>query len=359
MISKIEADKLVEKYETFYRKEISIQGCDAKIFVYNYLLADKEAFKDPLARELRGLTIIHENAKEFIYPSIPKFFNINELPETQEKVIKLKTIKKISRKEDGSMIQPVMICGDVKMKTKQSFSNPQAVMAQEIFEDDEELQFFILDCFDNNFFPMFELVGPDNRIVLDYNTNELVLIAVRSSDGGFIDIDKFSYKNKAETFHLTMDEMIHQAKTKKDEEGFVVKFTDESIIKIKTLDYVTKHRMVSETDSNKSILSRILQEEIDDIYPLLSDKKIKEIKEIEKVVSDYTVHYIKQIEQITKAGDNNNRQSFVAEHIKHPYFSVIMSGIKGHKIKETLITYLLKKYNREEKAKKFIKELLS
>jgi len=358
MITKIQADKLVEKYETFYRKEITIQGCDAKIFVYNYLLADKEAFKDPLARELRGLTIIHENAKEFVYPSIPKFFNINELPETQEKVIKLKTIKKISRKEDGSMIQPVMICGSIHMKTKQSFTNQQAVMAQEIFEEDEDLKFFILDCFDSNFYPMFELVGPDNKIVLDYKTNELVLIAVRSSEGKFIDIDKFSYKNKAETFNFSMDEMIHQAKTKKDEEGFVVKFTDESIIKIKTLDYVTKHRMVSETDSNKSILSRILKEEIDDIYPLLSPAKVEEIKKIEQALSDYTVHYIKQIENIIETGDSNNRATFVAKHIKHPFFSVIMAGIKGHKIKETLIEHLLKKYNREQKAKAFLKEIM-
>jgi len=356
-MTKFKADQLVQKHKTFYRKEITPKGCKAKIFVYNYLLSDKVAFADPEARELRGLTIVKENIDEHVFLSIPKFFNINELPETQEHIIRTKTIKNVRDKLDGSMIQPIEVCGELMMKSKQTFDSPQAKAAQDIVDSDEEIHFFIRDCWANNFFPMFELVSPDNKIVLDYPKTELVLIAVRSQEGYFIDIDKFEYPNRAKAFNMTLAELISSAKTDKDKEGYVVKFTDESIIKIKTVDYVTKHRTVSEADQMKVVFEKILTETIDDIYPLLSEKRAQEIQEIEQLLETYVVHYIKQIEDIIEPGDQGNRAGFVKKHLSHIYFSVIMQCIKGYEVKETLIKAMLKKYNKEEKVKAFLKEL--
>ncbi len=357
MITKKQADELVSKHETFYRKDIKIGDCD--IYVYNYLLSDKEAFKDMdnLGVELRGLCIVKENAKENIFLSVPKFFNINEIPENQENILKTKTIKKVTEKLDGSLITPIKICGDVKMKTKQSFDNPQAKLSQNIVDSDDELKFFILNCWDNDFQPLFELVGPDNKIVLDYPENHLVLIAVRNKEGEFIDIDKFDYKHKATSFNLSVNDMIHSAKNDQDIEGYVVKFTDGSMVKIKTLDYLEKHRVFSELDSKKTIFKRIIEEDMDDLYAIIPENKIQEIQEIEKSVTDYVVHYIKQIQDIVKDGDQGDRLSFVKKYKSHIYFNVIMSCLKGRDCKEELIKTLLKRYNKEEKVKRFLKEI--
>ena len=357
MITKLEADKLVEKYETFYQKEITPKGCEAKVYVYNYLLSDKEAFKDPKARELRGLTIVKENAKEKVFLSIPKFFNINELPETQENVISLKKIKKVQDKLDGSMIQPIELCNEIKMKTKQSFTNPQAKLAQEILDDSPDLQFFILDCWANDFFPMFELVSPLNKIVLDYDETKLVLTAVRCQSGDFVDIDKFDYPHRAEAYDYTIEEMINMAQSTKDTEGFVVKFHDGQIIKIKTLDYISKHRIVSDADQYKVIFQKILTETLDDVYPLLSVPRANEIRKIEQKVQDYVVHYIKQINDIIKDGDPNNRAKFARAHREHIYFSVIMKCLKGYDPKEVLVDYLLRKYSKEAKTREFLESI--
>jgi len=356
-MTKFELDKLVQEYDTFYCKEQKIKDCN--VYIYNYLLSDKEAFKanNNLGSELRGLTIVKENAKEHIFLSVPKFFNINETPQTQENVLKSKKIKKVQEKLDGSLIQPVRIQGEIFMKSKQSFDNSQAKLAQEIVDQNEELKFFILDCWDNDFQPLFELIGPDNKIVVNYPENNLILIAVRNQDGEFIDIDKFDYSYKATSFNLTIDDMIHSAKNDQDIEGYVVKFTDGSLVKIKTLDYIEKHRTVSELDSMKTIFKRILTEDMDDLYSVIPENKIPEIQKIEKTVTDYVLHYITQLQDIIDKGNQGDRKTFVQKYKSHLYFNVLMGCLKGHECKEQLIKTLLKRYNKESKVRNFLKEI--
>ncbi len=144
MITKLQADALVEKHKHFYRKDLKINNVD--VYLYNYILQDTEVFvNEPLSRELRGLVITKENAQERVFLSCPKFFNINELPETQYSVVKLKKVKKISEKLDGSLITPIEIGGEIFMKSKASFESPQAKQAQEILDTSADLKFFILD----------------------------------------------------------------------------------------------------------------------------------------------------------------------------------------------------------------------
>jgi len=243
------------------------------------------------------------------------------------------------------------------MKSKQSFDNFQAKLAQDLLDQDPDLQFFILDCFDNNFYPLFELIGKDNKIVIDYSENKLKLIMVRDQEGHFIDINKFDYPEKVKSYSYSLQELIELAHKEKDIEGYVVKFTDETLVKIKTLDYLEKHHLVSEADQLKVVFKRILEEDIDDVIALLPEDKKEKILEIEKCLTDYTVHFIKEIEDIVKEGDKGDRQNFVQKYIKHPWFSVIMAGLKSHDIKETLIKTMIKRYNKEEKVKSFLKDI--
>ena len=45
------------------------------------------------------------------------------------------------------------------------------------------------------------------------------------------------------------------------------------------------------------------------------------------------------------------------EYKGHDFFNVIMASKKGKSVKETLIETLKKRYNKEQKAKEFIKAL--
>jgi T4 RnlA family RNA ligase len=357
MITKMEADKLVEKWDTFYRKDLIINGCD--VYIYNYLLSDKEAFADDKGVELRGLTIVKENARERVFPSMSKFFNINEMDKTLESVLRTKVIKKVQNKMDGSLIQFIEINGEILAKSKQSFTNEQAKMAQNILDESTELKFFVLDCWANDFYPLFELVGPSNKIVLDYPNDNLVLIAVRDHNGEYIDVDKFNYKYTTKSYDLSLDEIIHSAKNDKGIEGYVVKFTDGNIVKIKTLDYLDKHRLTDESDSCKIILRRVLEEDMDDIYAIISQNKKEKIQKWEHSIIEYVTHYTQQIFDITKKVKGWERKHIAENYNQYIYFNVLMKCLSGdiNDIKSELIDVILKKYNREKVACDFIAKI--
>ncbi len=356
-INKLIADELCKKHETFYRKDLEINGVN--VFVYNYLLSDKKAFEDDFATELRGLTITHENARERVFLSCPKFFNINEIESNLEKNLRLKTIKKVSDKLDGSLIQFIQINGDVFAKSKQSFSNDQAKLAQNIYDTSAELEFFVLDCWANNYHPLFELVGPSNKVVLDYPKDELILIAVRNDDGEFIDIDKFNYKYSAKSFNITLDEIIHSAKNDQNIEGYVIKHTDGSIVKVKTLSYLDKHRLTDESDSYKIILRRLLDEDMDDIYAIIAPDKKEKIQKLERDLVTYITHFSQQLYDITKKVKGWDRKDIANTYKSHEFFNVLMKCLNCDidDIKDVLSDTIMKKYQKEKHAQNFFERI--
>ncbi len=362
-ITKQIADNLVDKHESFYRKDLRI-GC-TDVYIYNYILVNYDAFKDDYARELRGLTITKENAQERVFLSVPKFFNLNEIPENNIDVLTNKKIKKVQDKADGSMIQFIEVEGEILAKTKQSFENEQAKLAQEILDSSAELKYFILDCLGNNFHPLFELVGPSNRHVLEYPEDELVLIAVRNQEGEFIDVDKFNYKYTIKCFDenvYTLSEMTRLQETQKDTEGFIVKFTDGHVIKIKTLDYMSKHRLYDASDSYKEVFKRILNEELDDILMIVHESKKEKLLEQETLLVNYVNHWVQFI--FDEVGENSKgskkeRKELALEFNTHRHFGVIMKSINKDikDIKEILVNVMITKYNKEQKAQEFFKFL--
>lgn len=359
MITKNQADEIVQKYDSFYCKEIEVNN--TKLYLYNYIIADYQAFQsDPLSRELRGLVITQEPQQIFL--SVPKFFNINETQETQLSLLQNLPIKKVQEKLDGSLISVILLNGEIVVKSKASFVSPQAVLAQNIIDQSSSLKYFILDCFANNFQPFFELIGPDNKHVIDYPENSLQLIMVRDQDGHFIDVDKFDYDFTVASCEYTWEELISKQLTEKGSEGWVVKYGNTKspdILKVKTKEFFELHKIHEESDSYKVLLKRTLDEDMDDILSIVPENKKEKLQEMMKVISDYLVSYVIEIEAIVKPGDNHCRATFVKKHITHQYFNVIMNALKGRDVKELLVDHIKRKNNREEKAKKFIQDLLN
>jgi RNA ligase len=275
--------------------------------------------------------------------------------------MKLKKVKNVFEKMDGSLIQPVLINGKVQMKSKTSFESSQAHLAQKILNDNEELHFFILSMFEQDWYPLFELIGKDNKIVLDYEQNELVLIAIRNEEGSYIDITSVECPvSVAKKFDLSLDECIEicqNPETNQNIEGFVVRFDDGNAVKIKSKWYLENHRIVSDADRNLEVFRMILNDTIDDVLALVSEKRRKEIQEIQDLVVMYVNHYTVQIEDIVKKGDGGDRKTFVEKYKSHPYFGVIMGALKGNNVNEALREVMLKRYNKEQKVNAFLKDL--
>ena len=350
-------DNFVEQNKHFYCKETEINN--RKIYLYNYILADYEAFQnEPLSRELRGLVFVETPNGYERFLSVPKFFNINEIPETQYNSLKHKLVKSVRDKLDGSLITPIKIDGDIVMKSKGSLNSPQSEMAQEIVDNNPELKFFILDCYDNNFYPFFELIGFENQHVVEYNIEkQLDLIQVRTQEGNFVDLDKFDYPYKSKELFHTIDELLELQKTEKNIEGWVVYFEDDQIVKIKTEDFFIKHKIKEQSDSFKDVLKAILNEDLDDILSVVPETKKEKLLNYNKVVTDYIIETIQEIQEIVNTTKDLTKKEFAIKYKNHPYFSVLMSVKKGKDIKETLIEYILKRNSKEQKAKEFIQGL--
>jgi hypothetical protein len=111
--------------------------------------------------------------------------------------VKDKKITRVQNKEDGSIISFVKIGGKVRAKSKMSFESEQAVMAQKVYDTSETMNQFVQDCLYADITPIFELVSPENQIVLEYQETKLILLQVRSNDGMYFDkeeIKQLTYK---------------------------------------------------------------------------------------------------------------------------------------------------------------------
>src|SRR5690606_19317325 len=121
--------------------------------------------------------------KRFIL--LQKFFNVNQIDDTQYDILKHKEIKTIYEKMDGSLISFIELPnGKVLARTKMGFDNDQAIDAQKIYDASIDIQNLLAWCFSNNIVAIFEYISPKNRIVIKYPSDDLILLRLRDNKNG-------------------------------------------------------------------------------------------------------------------------------------------------------------------------------
>eukprot|EP01006_Ploeotia_vitrea_P016538 TRINITY_DN47248_c0_g2_i1.p1 TRINITY_DN47248_c0_g2~~TRINITY_DN47248_c0_g2_i1.p1 ORF type:complete len:439 (-),score=51.75 TRINITY_DN47248_c0_g2_i1:192-1508(-) len=200
---KTEADVIVANCRCFLCSETEVAGQDGKLYklaTYSYVGFPKvEQFRSPLpdvlpgvsAFEMRGLAFVHnpetEEWKRFL--ALPKFFNLDENDDNLQTELadtSLWELISIQPKKDGSLVNVVVLPdGTIRCKSKMSLDSTHARMATGLVSHNADLSAFIRTCvLTHGLSPIFELVGPDNLIVVQYEVNELVLIQVRDNTTG-------------------------------------------------------------------------------------------------------------------------------------------------------------------------------
>jgi RNA ligase len=139
-----------------------------------------------IRRECRGLKFYKDGriaARPFF-----KFFNINERDETKIDKVDWSKPYTIMEKRDGSMIHPMRIGNDIRWMTKMGITEVSA-QAEKFIEKNTNYEKFAKWCIENQLTPIFEYTSPNNKIVVRYEKDELVLLAVRHNiTGEFMDI---------------------------------------------------------------------------------------------------------------------------------------------------------------------------
>ena len=140
----------------FYQSVNEVHGY--KVCTFNYRLARYDDFVKYQAWELRGLTFVFNEDGTLYrrFPLMNKFFNLNQVAETQYDRLKNKKFDSVFFKEDGSVISFIELPNKtVLAKSKMEVGNRQAEMAQEIYDKSTPIQTLVKHCLDNDLVAVF------------------------------------------------------------------------------------------------------------------------------------------------------------------------------------------------------------
>ena len=359
----------------FYETKHFVDGYQISIF--NYRLAKYNDFISPIpgknidAKELRGLTFVFNSDgslyKRFLM--LKKFWNINQVPETQYDEIKKLKIKSVYNKEDGSLISFIKLAnGRILPKTKASLDNEQVTEVNEILKSNDKIRNYIETCLDNDIIPFFEYVSFKNKIVLNYEKTDLILLRLRNNiTGDFIDVKKVDGINIVPKENYTnIDVLLKLSETLENKEGWVIEFENDYLVKHKTNWYFIKHRLLDDLCREDSIISMHLEETLDDVivglHPINDEEKINWIENITTIVNEYIKQRTIEVEELlTKY--NGSMKDFAISYRDDVNFAIATNVIKGINngedksvvMYETIKKLILRKTYRLEEAKNFIK----
>ncbi len=371
----------VGKDAPFYESKLVVNGYNVSIF--NYRLAMYSDFKDNDAFEMRGLTFVfNEDGSLFKrYLLLHKFFNLNQVPESQYSLVSDYVIKSIYNKEDGSVASFVKLPnGDVVGKSKMSFESEQALGMNRLYKSSSDLRRFVDWSLDNDLVAVFEYVAPHNRIVLKYSDEELILLRLRDNKTGeYLDLSDYSDKigsiKVAPSDVGTLDELIELSQSVEDKEGWIVEFTNGLFIKVKTTWYCERHGLLTEDLYRENILVKyILDDKIDDVLGQIPEDEKEAHDRIGKIIEAVSKSVKMRVDSILEdwkvfqslsdgkdwTGDLKDqlmRKSYALKYKKSKNFGAVMSMAKGNDVYDIVIEQISKETHRLQNARELLYSL--
>ena len=239
----------------------------------------KQALNAALRRECRGILFYPDG--RIMARRLHKFFNVNERDETQHQLVDLSQPHVILEKLDGSMITPMVVDNAIRWGTKMGLTGV-AEGAEEFVSRHNNYYMFADQLIDQGKTPIFEWCSRKQRIVVDYPSDRLVLIAVRDNITGeystFNDMWVMARDNGIDLVRYyegtvaNMEQLISDTRDLKGVEGWVVRFDDGHMVKIKAEEYVRFHKTKDGLSQEKNVVEMIVNEKIDDAKSFMMDE---------------------------------------------------------------------------------------
>ncbi|MDO8755306.1 MAG: T4 RnlA family RNA ligase [Anaerolineales bacterium] len=265
--------------------DVSVER-DGSLLIFNYTArAQYEGRWNFFERVSRGL-IVHAVTGEIVARAFDKFYNWLQNGEKSNG-----HIVSITEKMDGSLGILYRLNGEHRISTRGNFHSDQAEYATKFLHEH-----YNLGGLPDELTLLFEIIYPENRVIVDYKGREdIVLIAARNRFTGaylpfFPDLqllaDQYGFPlPKIYSFNNITEIIALTGKLDKDEEGFVVEFSDEQRFKFKGDKYLELHRLVFGL-SFKNTLQAIVTKQVDYIREQIPDEFSADfngwVKEIEE-----------------------------------------------------------------------------
>ena len=305
-----------------------------KLRILNY--TDKcqwEKKWDTITINSRG-TIIDESGK-ILYRWFKKFFNYGE-----SNAPELKNIKTITEKFDGSLGILYFQDGKPAIATRGSFDSPQAIKATSILLN--KYPQYVEKC-SKNLSRLFEIIYKDNKIVVDYWSEErLVFLSVIDTEGRDINTDTSFIDDRVEPKILTLEEAILHKK--ENFEWYVILDSIGNRVKIKNINYILRHKAkawLSEKVIKESTLYSLGIKKFiisHELIQALPDEMYDETQQKIKEYTDYILSEEERYNQIfsTLVGERKEKAKAInAFDVKDK--SILFMLLSGQDIKEKIL----------------------
>lgn len=265
---------------------------DAELYIYNYTAnAQYEKLWNEITLACRGLIL--NNEMYIVARPFSKFFNVGEVDDINLPASNFNVYEKI----DGSLGILYWLNDKPFIATRGSFTSDQAIKGTEILHTKYQQ---VISKLDKSKTYLFEIIYPENRIVVDYgSTEDLVLLAIVDiktrtnealQDIGFTMVKKY---NGIKDIHI-LKELEEDNK-----EGFVVQYENGFRVKVKFDEYLRLHKIVTMVSNitvwehlmNELPFDELLDRVPDEFYTWVKETKNSLTQQFETIESECKQNY--------------------------------------------------------------------
>jgi T4 RnlA family RNA ligase len=326
--------------------------------IFNYRLASYTDFCKPDALEARGIMFLMDDNEEhnpirIVCRPPKKFFNLNENPFTLD--LNYENIIEYMDKMDGSLISSYMYgkhgYRHLGLKSKASLASEQAMWAEEYLHrpENSQLHLEIYDLSFQGYTVNMEFISPRNQVVVPYQKEELVVLNVRNNETGMTLFKEGVYGHKTLPWvNVRKDIKVDEIPTMKAIEGFVIRFKDDLLVKIKTDEYLTLHKTKDSITIPRRLFECVIMECTDDLRSLFKDDplSLQRIKEMEDLVIPRYNHMVSAVEAYYEANKALDRKSYAIKAQKEiaDFFGLSMNKYLGRLKEADFKEFAVKNY---------------
>ena len=303
---------------------------------------------DKVTLQCRGL-VTDNNGDVVAYP-FKKFFNIEENKHTPTQNFE------VYEKMDGSLGILFFYEGKWVVATRGSFTSTQAVKARELLDTK-----YNLESIPKGYTTLFEIIYPENRIVVDYGDEEKLVVLGMTNRFNGKELDYESLVNMhsesgipvVKRYDGIKDYSTLKGMIESNAEGFVVKFSNGDRMKIKGEEYLRLHKIMTNVSttgvwellSNGGDINEFLKDVPDEFY-----KKVKDYADTLKYGYVQVSEHCGKSHNYFRYGKYNDREveptkKEYAEHVMtngHPPYRSVMFAMWDGKPYDKLIWNILK-----------------
>lgn len=307
--------------------KVSPEG-DLILFNYSPLAMIRNQWNE-YERISRGL--VFDAKGNIIALPFAKFFNLDQMPETSSERVLSVGIEYITEKMDGSLGILYWWNDQWRIITRGSFTSDQSQKAYELLEK------YDLSRLSKSATYLLEIVYKENRVVLSYDEEFLALLAVFDNITGFeysygfvqLSAEDAGFKLPKVYPPLSLDKILEMRNETKGVEGWVLSLLDGSRVKVKTEEYLTLHRAVSNITPKNLLEVYRINQDIDAVASGYPD-------EFRDLVLEILNGFKKRYYEILHAASNDyldichladNRRAFAEEAKKSKWRGLLFAAL--------------------------------